>query len=125
MSETTAKGSCLCGAVSFQTTGPLREVIACHCTQCRKQSGHYWASSSSADEDFHLTNDEGLKWYRASDTAARGFCVTCGSTMFWKPDGESRISFSAGTLDEHPKLSIAKHIFTENKGDYYTLEAKE
>ena len=125
MAEVTARGSCLCGAVSFQITGPLRQVIACHCTQCRKQSGHYWALSSAADEDFHLTNEDGLKWYSASDTAIRGFCATCGSTMFWKQNDENKISFSAGTLDEHPELSIAKHIFTDTKGDYYTLESKE
>jgi hypothetical protein len=32
-------GSCLCGAVAFEITGPLRSVIACHCHQCRKQTG--------------------------------------------------------------------------------------
>lgn len=123
MSEVTAKGSCLCGAVRFQVNGPVRPVTACHCTQCRKQSGHYWASSSAADEDFQLVNEEGLKWYRASDIAVRGFCSICGSTMFWKHNEEDKISFSAGTLDEHPKLTLAKHIFTETKGDYYKLDA--
>ena len=34
-------GSCLCGAVAFEITGPLRPVIACHCHQCRKQTGTY------------------------------------------------------------------------------------
>src|SRR5215469_18608646 len=28
-------GSCLCGAVAFEITGPLRSVIACHCRHGR------------------------------------------------------------------------------------------
>ncbi|HGG64526.1 MAG TPA: GFA family protein, partial [Rhodobacteraceae bacterium] len=36
-------GGCLCGAVTYVVNGPLRDVIACHCTQCRKSSGHHVA----------------------------------------------------------------------------------
>ncbi len=125
MSEVTAKGSCLCGGVRYQVTGPVQDVTACHCTQCRKQSGHYWASSGSAEEDFQLLSEEGLTWYRASDIAVRGFCATCGSALFWKKNDEDRISFSAGSLDQHPGVRLVKNIFTDDKGDYYALEAKE
>ncbi|NNF76417.1 MAG: GFA family protein [Rhizobiales bacterium] len=125
MSEVTAKGSCLCGGVCYQVTGPVQDVTACHCTQCRKQSGHFWASSWAAEEDFELLSKEGLTWYRASDIAVRGFCATCGSALFWKKNDADRISFSAGSLDEHPGVTLTKHIFTEDKGDYYALEPKE
>ena len=36
------KGSCLCGQIRFATPGPLRPVIACHCTQCGKQRAILW-----------------------------------------------------------------------------------
>ena len=121
MSETTVKGSCLCGSISYQVTGPVEDITACHCTQCRKQTGHYWASTGCALSDFEMVSEEGLKWYRASDIASRGFCSKCGSTLFWKPNGEERISFSAGTIDEHSGLKLNKHIFTDDKGDYYEI----
>jgi oligopeptide/dipeptide ABC transporter ATP-binding protein len=38
-------GACLCGAVRFETKGPRRGVVYCHCSQCRKHSGHYFAST--------------------------------------------------------------------------------
>ena len=38
-------GSCLCGGVAFEMRGPLEPVTACHCIQCRKQTGNYWAST--------------------------------------------------------------------------------
>ncbi len=112
MSEVTVGGSCLCGGVRYEITGPLTDVSACHCGQCRKQTGHFWASTGCAMKDFKLLSENGLKWYRASDIANRGFCAICGSTLFWKPDAEDRIAISAGTLDEHPDLKIAENIFT-------------
>lgn len=39
------KGSCLCGAVTFEIEGDLRAPDACHCSKCRKQSGHFFAST--------------------------------------------------------------------------------
>ena len=68
-------GSCLCGAVAFQAT-PDRHVIDCHCTQCRKQSGHFWAATFAWHRDFRLTRDEGLRWYRASPAATRSSAAT-------------------------------------------------
>lgn len=116
------KGSCLCGAVAFETTGPLRPVVACHCTQCRKVSGHYWAATSVQLGDFHLTRTDGLEWFRSSAAATRGFCRDCGATLFWQPEGESRISISPGAFDDDPDLTIGEHIFTADAGDYYAPE---
>ena len=58
MSEVTATGSCLCGSVRYQVNGPVTDVTACHCSQCRRQSGHYWASSNSAEKDFELLKQD-------------------------------------------------------------------
>jgi hypothetical protein len=62
-------GSCLCGAVTFEVDGPLRPVIACHCVQCRKQTGNYMSATAARDSDLKLIEDRGLKWFRSSDTA--------------------------------------------------------
>lgn len=112
-------GSCLCGAVTFDATGPLRDVIACHCTQCRKVSGHYWAATSVPLDHFHLIRDGGLAWFRSSPGAERGFCRRCGASLFWKPEGEGRISIAPGAFDGDPPFRLTRHIFTEDAGDYY------
>lgn len=114
-------GSCLCGGVAYEVTGPLREVVACHCAQCRKTSGHHVAATSAAMADFHLTRDETLTWYRASPKARRGFCGRCGGNLFWKPDAEDRISLFAGALDAPTGLRLARHIFARYKSDYYDI----
>jgi len=114
-------GSCLCGDVRFELRGPLDGVIACHCNQCRKQTGHHWASTHTADADLHMLSDGSLRWYRASDTAQRGFCSRCGSSLFWKRDGQTVTSVCAGAIDGPTGLTLAGHIFVADKGDYYSL----
>ena len=114
-------GSCECGAVVFELSGPLREVIGCHCTQCRKTSGHYWAATSVSTAQVHLLQSQGLTRYRSSDVAHRGFCKRCGSSLFYELDGEGRTSVGAGTLVGATGLNTAKHIFVKDKGDYYEI----
>ncbi len=115
-------GSCQCGAVEFEVSGPLRDVIACHCTQCRKVSGHCWAASTAPIAAFRMIRDDGLRWFRSSATARRGFCGTCGATLFWEPSGEARWSFSPGVIDGPTGLTTAEHIFMQDAGDYYAPE---
>ena len=39
MSDQTLRGSCLCGAVTFELQPPLSALYHCHCSRCRKASG--------------------------------------------------------------------------------------
>lgn len=115
-------GGCLCGAVRFVATGPLRPVFLCHCTQCRAWAGHAWAATSVPHDRFRLTSDDGLAWFRSSGTARRGFCGTCGARLFWQPDGEARISFAAGALDDPPDdLAVSAQWHAADAGDWYAL----
>lgn len=114
------RGSCLCGGVVFEALGPLRPVIACHCTQCRKQSGHFWAASSVPATRLHMVRMETLRWYAASDTARRGFCSGCGAFLFWRAMGSPEISFGMGALDGPSGLAVAENWHLEDAGDYYT-----
>lgn len=114
-------GSCLCGAVKYEVDGPLRDVIACHCEQCRKQTGTYMSATAAKDGALRLVEDRGLKWYRSSDSAKRGFCAECGSVLFWKGDGRDYTAIAAGSLDGKTGLALEGHIFCDNAGDYYEI----
>ncbi len=115
------KGSCLCGAVRFTTTGPLRGVVYCHCSQCRKQSGHFYAATSVADGELEVQGSEHITWYAASDFARRGFCSRCGSLLFWKAHSEPDISIMAGLFDAADGLVGSCHIFVGQKAAYYEI----
>lgn len=111
-------GSCLCGEITYTVSGPLRPVIACHCQQCRKTSGHHVAATSARRED--ITIEGTPTWYASSPTARRGFCGTCGSQLFWDGPGVN-LSIFAGSLDGETGVTLAGHIFCANKGDYYQI----
>lgn len=114
-------GSCLCGAVAFEINGPLRPVIACHCVQCRKQTGTYMSATACSDADLVVSRKEGLAWFRSSAEAQRGFCRQCGSALFWKADGSQTTSVSAGAIDGRTDVPLDGHIFCEAAGDYYEI----
>lgn len=114
-------GSCLCGAVQFEIHGALRPVIACHCNQCRKQTGTYMSATAAADADMTFIEKRGLKWYRSSPEAQRGFCGECGSVLFWKRDGSNKTSIAAGSIDGPTDAPLEGHIFCESAGDYYEI----
>ncbi|HEX2146921.1 MAG TPA: GFA family protein, partial [Pseudorhizobium sp.] len=106
-------GRCLCGGVNFETTGRLREVIACHCSQCRRQTGLYYAATDVELDRLRLVSQETLTWFRASDTARRGFCSQCGSALFWQADGSNQMSILAGAFDQPSGLKMGYHIFCD------------
>jgi len=115
-------GSCNCRAVRFTTHGPLREVIYCHCTQCRKQSGHFFAATSVANDRINIEGEDDVSWYAASEEGRRGFCRTCGSALFWRQIGAPTISILAGAFDSPTGLKGGMHIFVGDRGDYYDID---
>jgi len=112
-------GGCLCGAVTYQVNGPLRPVVACHCKQCQKTSGHHVAATSAARGDIVTTGL--VTWYQSSETARRGFCGICGSNLFWDSSASQNLSIFAGTLNSPTGLELIGHIFCADKSDYYDL----
>lgn len=114
-------GGCLCGAVRYTVGGRPRGVVYCHCSQCRRQTGHHYAATNVSVADLALEGAERLTWYRASDFARRGFCATCGSALFWQADAAGDISIMAGSFDSPSGLTGEAHIFVADKGDYYEI----
>ncbi len=117
----TATGGCECGAVRYEVHGPLRSVVNCHCGQCRRIHGHFAAYSAAMRGDLAMIESRGLKWYRSSDGARRGFCAECGASLFWDADGRDYIAIAAGTLTPPTGLVTSGHIFVADKGDYYEI----
>jgi hypothetical protein len=114
------KGSCLCGAVTFEVEGPLPGPDACHCTQCRKHSGHVFASTDVKRSAVTIHGAEHLTWY-PTVKARRGFCATCGSSLFWDPFERDWIGIAMGAFDGPTGTHLAIHIHVADKGDYYEI----
>lgn len=111
-------GGCLCGAVTFTGRLTAEPVGACHCSQCRRWSGHFWVGTELRDPA--IRGDQ-LRWFRSSDEAERGFCGVCGSSLFWRELGSLRTVVSAGAVQPPTGLRLEGHIYVADKGDYYDI----
>jgi hypothetical protein len=96
-------------------------VVDCHCGQCRRTHGHVAAYTSAAKAALELVEDTSLHWYGSSPGVRRGFCETCGASVFWERVEGLDISIAAGTLDGPTGLATAGHIYVSDAGDYYAI----
>lgn len=110
----TREGGCLCGAIRYAVTGPLRDVLVCHCHECRRWAGTAWAATACRREHLALPASAPLVW-RASPASAsaaqRGSCSACGACLFWEAPGRQTVSIGVGTLDDARGLELAGHIW--------------
>jgi len=114
-------GRCECGAVTYRVSGSMRDVVNCHCSQCRRIHGHAPGYSAARKAEMTIEGEGSIAWYPASDQAQRGFCSRCGSSLFWKPDGGETVSIAAGSLNAPTGMKTVRHIFAADKGDYYAI----
>jgi hypothetical protein len=107
--------------VTFEFDGDLRAPDACHCSQCRKQSGHYFASSDVPRAALTIRGADKVTWFASSEHVRRGFCSNCGSTLFWDPIQRDSIAIAMGAFDTPTQTHLKMHIFVADKGDYYEI----
>ncbi|WP_166418830.1 GFA family protein [Cochlodiniinecator piscidefendens] len=114
-------GQCDCGQVQFEFPKGREAITVCHCSQCRRLSGHLWASTHAPFDSVKFINQTGLKWYKSSEWAQRGFCQNCGSSLFYRLNSEDGLGIAAGCISSPTEFQVAKHIFVKDKGDYYEI----
>lgn len=119
--EGRVRGACLCGASRLTIPAPAGPVTACHCSQCRKLSGHYSASVDVAEAEVDWIAQAEVRTHRTPGGATRGFCGACGSGL-WFRAADGAFSVEAGCLAAPTGARLAEHIFVAGKGDYYAID---
>jgi hypothetical protein len=106
--------------VRYLVSGPLSDIAACHCGQCRRWTGHYLAAAAARRGDLGITGR--IAWYESSPGVRRGFCPACGTSLFWERRDEDRVWILAGGLDGPTGLRLKGHVQVAFKGDYYDID---
>lgn len=111
-------GGCLCGAVRFEIDGPIRNIVYCHCSQCRKAQGSAFATNGIVNaSDFRLlTGADALTGYESTPGQTKYFCRTCGSPILSRSTAKpAQVRIRLGVIDSAISERPMAHIFATSK----------
>lgn len=116
------KGSCLCGAVSYEITGSLRAIGHCHCSMCRRSHGAAFVTWAliNPDQFRWVSGVEFVERYESSPGNERCFCKKCGSRLVVTNSGKVG-EVALGTVDGDPGMRPREHIFVGSKAPWYEI----
>lgn len=115
------EGGCLCNRVRFQITGPIRNIVQCHCSRCRKAQGSAFATNGivAADQFQIIAGAEELSAYESSPGQSKFFCRHCGSPILSRnaarPD---QVRVRLGTIESDIEERPMAHIFVTSKANW-------
>lgn len=123
MSTTTLRGSCRCGAVTYEVDDAFSAAFYCHCSRCRRATGSaFKATGSIPFERIRLTNGQGnLLIYGDPTDTHDVLCATCGSLLysFIAENGNGHVTL--GTLIDPPSVKPSFHMFVGSKAPWYEI----
>lgn len=115
------EGSCHCGEVKVRVPDDAIGVVGCHCGDCQKLHGNYFAMLAVDRGALGVEGEASVRWYDSSTKARRSFCGRCGSRLFKDPHGSPKVLVSVGLFDRHLPRRLIKNVMPESKPDWYTL----
>lgn len=116
------KGSCQCGKITFELWDFKPQYSICHCTECRKWTGSFYACIAVKPDNYKIQGEENIKWYAKTPNSEQGFCKDCGSAIFWREtNNPNYLDFAIGSLNNPSQLTAKQHIFCKSKANFYAL----
>ncbi|MFK5914213.1 MAG: GFA family protein [Woeseiaceae bacterium] len=117
-------GSCLCGHIKFVINGEVKDIVCCHCSQCRKAQGSAFATNGnvSSSQFSFISGEDNLSEYAYSESQSKFFCKTCGSPVISKNTQQPeniRIRLGLIETDIHERPNA--HIFVGSKANWETI----
>jgi hypothetical protein len=104
-------GGCLCRACTYRTEAEPINVRVCHCRACQKATGgSLYARVLVPQAGLDIAGP--VVWYNSSDDVRRGFCPSCGSSLFSERSSREAVGLTMGTLDDPNRFEPAEHIWT-------------
>ena len=118
-------GSCLCGAVTFTASELPSEAGACHCKMCRRHSGGVFIALRVPKGKITYSGSDNIGTFASSEWAERGFCKTCGSTLYYRVTASGRFRgdyhIAFGTLDDQSGITLSQELFIDRKPAGYAF----
>lgn len=119
MTETTLKGSCLCGTVKYAVTGEPKRFYHCHCMRCRKATGTGHASNLFLQPGklSWVSGEEKIRAFKVPEAQrfTNCFCSVCGGRVPRQASGTDVVMIPAGSLDVEAPIKPQARIFSASR----------
>ena len=119
-------GKCLCGEVKIKINGSILDIIHCHCSLCRKNSGTAYATNgfiNSSELEF-ISGENSLSSFSFKPGRNRHFCSKCGSPVYSANEQDpTRFRLRLGILDSDIDERPISHNFVSSKANWEDLDA--
>lgn len=112
-------GACHCGRVRVHMPAGSVGIIACHCGDCQKLHGNFFAMLIADRAAVRWDGEEHIRWYLSSPENERGFCTHCGSRLAKRPIAGTRIMVAAGLFAPTLPRKIEKNLWLDGKPAWY------
>jgi len=117
---TIIEGGCLCGACRYSTHATPINIRVCHCHRCQKAMGSPFNARVLVPLD-SLEVSGPVGWFDGNTGLRRGFCTTCGTTLFSERKNANVIGLSMGSLDHPDRFHPTEHICVSSKQEWLYL----
>lgn len=111
-------GHCHCGAVTVEVPATAAGVITCHCDDCQRLHGNFFAFLAAPTAEVRWTGESHMQWYNSSPAARRAFCARCGSRLAKAPVGGERMLVSIGLFGPVTGRRVVKELYADHKPDW-------
>jgi hypothetical protein len=122
MTQTTLKGSCLCGAVKYEVTGEPKRFYHCHCSRCRKATGTGHASNLFLQPGMltWLSGEAQIRAFKVPEAKrfTNNFCATCGSRLPRQAKDTDIVMIPSGSLDDEAPIKPQARIFSGSRASW-------
>jgi hypothetical protein len=118
-----ARGSCLCGGVSFAVDLPFERFVHCHCSRCRKATGTAHAANA-------VVKAGALRWLQGEELVVRYdlptarsfatcFCRSCGSPLPHLTRSGREAIVPAGTFDDNLGVKPDRNMHWASRANWH------
>ena len=103
------EGGCQCGGIRYRIEAEPVALVACHCTECQRQSGSAFGMSLLVPRDGFRLSGTPKRFTRSSDSGRPVdcfFCPDCGTRIYHlpasRPEGGGSTTIGPGSARRPP-----------------------
>src|SRR5690606_26863586 len=117
---------CACGNLRVTPQEPPKLTALCHCFACQRRTGAPFSANAFYSIGCVEISGESTEFVRTAESGRKvrmHFCPSCGSTVYWLPEGApSLIGVAVGLFADPAFPPPSLSIFEQSKHGWVALD---